>query len=144
MLLTRSRVTIWSADRYAKVCSGLTGYILNGNLCYVMTDENTPLQKGLPGLRAIREALGLSQKEVAEKVHCTPDFIRFIETGRSDCRQDLHRQLAQALCCKVVELFEAPAPERLAEIKDAFEIRKGLEAAARQAQRQAEQEKGVA
>jgi len=118
---------------------------LTGNLCNVMNDDTLALQKGLPGLREVRECLGLTQKQVGEKTGCSADFIRFIENGRSDCSQDVQRQLSQALCCKVSDLFEPPtdppAPERVARldvIKIAYKRREleQLEAG--------EQEKGVA
>lgn len=68
-------------------------------------------QKGLPGLLAIRERLKISQARLAAMCNekgRNEDSIRHIETGVSDCSQQLQRELARALCCTVADLHEAP------------------------------------
>lgn len=99
--------------------------------------DNYLSEKGLPGLSAVRNRLGLTQASVAKSSDCTSDFIRFIETGRKDCSQDIQRKLAELLCCKVADLFEKPDAERLREIEIAYK-RRELE------QLEAGEQKGVA
>jgi hypothetical protein len=103
----------------------------------IMVENST---KGLPGLRIIREHLGLTQGGIGVSKGV---YIGRLETGKTDCTQALQRQIASALCCEVIDLLGEPSPARLQEIRDAFELRNAQAVIARQAQREAA-EQGVA
>lgn len=50
-----------------------------------------------PALRAIREALDISIKDLAELAEIDPSFLWRIERGQRQCRTATIRRLAQAL-----------------------------------------------
>lgn len=103
--------------------------------------------KGLPGLRAIRLAVGLTQEKLAKLIEIAKSHLGQIELGKVDCLQATQRGLAFHLTCEVADLHTRDiSAVRLSEIRDAHEIRLGQEAAARIAARQAEagEQKGVA
>jgi len=72
---------------------------------------------GLPGLRAIRQELGLRQNYVAELVGCTAQWLSNIENGRCDCSDQLKRQIATELACLPSDLINTPRQERLKQIR---------------------------
>lgn len=92
----------------------------------------------------MRAAIGLTQEELASNAETNKVHVGQIELCNRDCTMALYRRLAHELCCEPADLLSVPTPERLSEIRDAFEYRKGQEAAARIAAREAEQQKGVA
>lgn len=97
------------------------------------------MEKGLPGLSALRTSRGLSRADVAELCGCSMEMIRLIESGKSDCSQQLQRDLAAVLHCTVIDLLSPPTEQRLAEIRQAYHLRQA-ELAAEDAKRA----KGVA
>lgn len=69
-----------------------------------MVVENTPT-KGLPGLKAVRMAVGLTQEQLAFSPGCNKVHLGQIELGKRDCTQAVQRQLADRLCCTVIDLL---------------------------------------
>lgn len=96
----------------------------------------------LPGLKPIREKLGFSQEKLGAEASSSGEAISNIETGARGASLALLKRITAVLCCSSDDLLSPQDPERLQEIKDAFEIRKGEEAKARQAER--DQQKGAA
>lgn len=96
-------------------------------------------------LRAIREYLGLSRSELAEGV-CHHTLINFIEHDRRTPSLDLIARLAERLACEPGDLFSAPSPVKLAEIKARRDERTAVASrdAASEAQRQGRDEKAGA
>ncbi len=88
---------------------------------------------GLPGLKAVRTALGLTQAEIAESIGSSPVTISQLEIGNKDCSQAFQRRLAEALCCSITDLVEESGEKRLDVIKNAFELRNAQAVIARQA-----------
>lgn len=106
--------------------------------------SNEDSEPGLPGLRSIRKALGLTVKSLALEVDVTPKWLSQIEAG-ADCTQKLLRRLSAYLCCSVADLFASPTPARLAEIRAAYLQRQSDHARAEAADlARAEQEQGAA
>ena len=101
----------------------------------VMLDKNNST-KGLPGLKMVRNAVGLTQEQLAFE-GCCKVHLGQIELGNRDTTQATQRRLADLLSCKVADLVDIPTPARLQEIKDAFEVRKAKEVLARQADKKA-------
>lgn len=60
---------------------------------------------GLPNMQSIREARGLSRKELGEKVSKSEQAIYYYETGRRSPDVDTLRAIAKALECSVGDLF---------------------------------------
>lgn len=109
-----------------------------------MTNTKTDNTEGMVGLIHVRKALGLKRSDLGRLTGHHANSIRNLETGARIGTIAGCRELAEALCCEPADLLSVPSADRLERIKDAFEFRKGQEAAARIAARQAEQEKGVA
>lgn len=61
--------------------------------------------RGLPGLKRIREAKGLSQNKLAASLGVTATQIYRVESGRSDASQALIRALAERLEVTAAQLF---------------------------------------
>lgn len=74
-------------------------------------------RKGLPGLRALREAFGISSEELCKLVDVSYQHLSRIQRGSQDCSLDLLDKLCLTLECTSDELRNAPTPERLAEIR---------------------------
>ena len=85
---------------------------------------------GLPGLKRIRESLGMMGVEVARLSGVTAQWISQLETQSSDCTDNLKRKIGEALCCTPADLLSTPTPQRLAEIKAAYTQRVAEQAAA--------------
>lgn len=98
---------------------------------------NKDTAKGLPGLKAVRNVVGLTQEELAVKAGTNKVHVGQIELGKRDCTMALHRRIASELCCSPAELLEEPAHDRLVEIEIAYK-RRELE------QLEAGEQKGVA
>lgn len=92
--------------------------------------------KGLPGLKLVRNAVGLTQEQLAFK-GCCKVHLGQIELGNRDTTQETQRRLADLLSCKVADLVDTPTSERLQEIKNAYEVRNAQEVLARQADKKA-------
>ena len=90
-------------------------------------DDST---KGLPGLKPIRCAVGLTQEKLASQIDLAKAHLGQIELGNTDCLQATQRSLAAQLCCKVSDLHDSPTEARLAQIKAAFDTRKAAESQA--------------
>lgn len=56
-------------------------------------------------LRAVRKARGLSLKQVAELVGCTPSYLSMVETDKLDPSVSRLKKIADALGSTIVELF---------------------------------------
>ena len=67
-----------------------------------------PLQNQV---RALRESRGLSQVALAEAARLTRQSVGAIETGRATPAVDVALRVAQALDCRVEDLFTQPAAE---------------------------------
>lgn len=88
-------------------------------------------QRGLPGLRLVRKAIGLTQDEVSKVAAGFSEglkgphhqSINAIECGRKDCTQAMQRRIALALCCDLADLLSVPSEARLASIKAAYSKR---------------------
>ena len=74
----------------------------------------------LPGIRARRKALGMSQTELAERVGCTFQSVGMWERGETLPAADRLPEIARALGCSIDELYAgdtssaaaaAPSPE---------------------------------
>lgn len=65
----------------------------------------------MTGLRAIRIARGLTQKDVARMVGCTTPFIAELELGRKGASVETLQRLATALGVTMQALFEDSLPE---------------------------------
>lgn len=102
-----------------------------------MMNYETLEKKGLPGCKPIREALSLTQSQLAKLTEVHLSFIFCVENGRKDCSQAVQRKIAGALSCEVTDLLKEPTSERLQEIKDAYELRGAQEIIARQADKKA-------
>lgn len=63
------------------------------------------MQQQANGLRARREAVGLSQERLARQVDCSTNTIRLVEHGYRPSG-DMVRRIAAALGCKPHELLE--------------------------------------
>lgn len=94
---------------------------------------------GLPGLRAIRDILGITAQDLSNMVGVSTNWVSVIERGHDDCTDKLKRQIAGALRCKVVDLIEPADEARLAEIKANF-----FQARADEARAAADRAKGAA
>lgn len=57
-------------------------------------------------VREVRQALGLSQAELARKARTSPPVLCRVELGRVEPWPSLRRRLAQALNVNEEELFE--------------------------------------
>ncbi|HKI57599.1 MAG TPA: substrate-binding domain-containing protein [Trueperaceae bacterium] len=66
-------------------------------------------------IRDRRVALGLTQQALADRVSVSRQTIGVIEGGAGSCGVELALRLAEALGCRVEELFAAPAPSVEAE-----------------------------
>lgn len=95
------------------------------------TAEDYSKPYGLPGLRAIRDRLGVTAQDVALRVGVTTNWLSIIERGHDDCTDKLKRQLANFLRCTVVDLITQPSDQRLAEIEAAYLQARADEARAR-------------
>ena len=80
------------------------------------SETNSTSQYGLPGLRSIRDSVGIMAKDLAQIVGVTPQWISSLETGAADCTAGLQRRIAGALCCSPADLLDTPTTPRLAEI----------------------------
>lgn len=96
-----------------------------------MMSHKTIETKGLPGCKPIREALELTQAQLAQMVGVHLSFIFCVENGRKDCSQSVQRRIAGVLGCEVVDLIQQPTEERIQEIKSESEVRKAQEVLAR-------------
>ena len=62
-------------------------------------------QKGLPFLRPVREAMGLTLADLSSQCGYHADFIRFVETGLRDCSQVSQAKIATSLGCFPADLL---------------------------------------
>jgi len=62
-------------------------------------------------LREFREALGLTQEKLAERVHVSRQTINSIEAGRYVPSLELALKLGQVFTCHVEDLFRASEVE---------------------------------
>lgn len=83
---------------------------------------------GLPGLSVVREYLGITVRDLAEIMQCSPKWISTIETVR-DPSLALVRQIAGELACHPADLVGQPNDFRLAQIRAAYYKRQADEAA---------------
>lgn len=89
----------------------------------------THTAKGLPGLSAIREALGLSQAELAALIESHGNMIYMLESGRADCSAAYMRALAYMTASTVADLWNPElTPSRLAEIRRSWHLKQASEA----------------
>lgn len=68
---------------------------------------------GLPGVRHIRQVVGLTQDELSEKLNITTRWLSDVENGKRDCGMALQRRIAKVLCCELADLFRRPTKDRL-------------------------------
>ena len=87
-----------------------------------------PDPNGIPGLRPIRTQTELTQKQLAERVGVTSDFIGMIENGRS-CSLGLLNKFSDVFGVRREEFLSTPTDQRLREIKAAYLARAAAQAA---------------
>jgi DNA-binding XRE family transcriptional regulator len=63
----------------------------------------------LPGLRACRDALALTQEELAERVGLSRTTVALLEVQGRGAHPGTVRRLAEALGCKPADLYRAPS-----------------------------------
>ena len=74
--------------------------------------------RGLPGLRYIRQALGITTiQSLARIVNIYWGHIGKIERGMIGCSLESLRTMTKALCCSADDLINIPSEERLLEVK---------------------------
>ncbi|MDQ7781237.1 MAG: XRE family transcriptional regulator [Desulfomonilaceae bacterium] len=56
-------------------------------------------------LRTLRNSQGLSLKQVAERVGCTPSYLSMVENGKLDPSASRLKKIADALGFTIIELF---------------------------------------
>ena len=56
-------------------------------------------------LRAMRNSRGLSLKQVAQRVGCTPSYLSMVENDKLDPSASRLKKIADALGCTIIELF---------------------------------------
>lgn len=81
------------------------------------------------GLRSRRLALGLTQKELADRVAVSRQTIGVIESGAGSCGVELALRLAAALSCRVEELFAVSPAAVTAEPADPEDLGAGTRVA---------------
>lgn len=59
-------------------------------------------------LRAVRKLRGLSLRQVAERVGCSPSYLSMVENDKLDPSASRLKQIADALGSTIVELFSEP------------------------------------
>lgn len=64
----------------------------------------------LPGLRPIRERLGLSQQKLGAEAKSSAEALSNIETGTRGASLALVKRLAAALCCSADDLLSEEPP----------------------------------
>lgn len=76
-------------------------------------------------LRGLRQAQGLTQRELARQAHVTASYISTLEAGGAAPGIDLLERLAVALHASVIELLPAPVPPEAegyrVQVKELFE-----------------------
>lgn len=75
----------------------------------------------LPGLRPIRERLGLSQQKLGSEAKSSAEALSNIETGARGASLALVKRLASVLCCTTDDLLSAQPP--LTQIEIAYKRR---------------------
>ena len=70
------------------------------------------MSNGLPRLREIREAQGMSQRRLADLAGITQAALFRLETGETDPRLSTLRQIAKALGVTVGEIIGETKPAR--------------------------------
>ena len=60
--------------------------------------------KGLPGLKALREAAGLNQSQLADKMGCRFGHVHNIENGRATGSPEFIDRLCAVLKCSYEDL----------------------------------------
>ena len=87
----------------------LVNYVKNGNLLLTLRLERSNIkEEGGDNLniKERREQLGISQKELAEKVGISQSFLCDIEQGRSKPSIDTAIKIAQVLNVADIKFFE--------------------------------------
>ena len=64
---------------------------------------------GLIGLRKVRRLRGVSQKQLADAIGVSIQFISLLETGKRNCSSEVLQKLAYVLRCTTDELIKAPS-----------------------------------
>lgn len=60
-------------------------------------------------LRAVRKTRGLSLRQLAERVGCTPSYLSMVENDKLDPSASRLKKIADALDSTIVELFSEPS-----------------------------------
>lgn len=94
---------------------------------------------GIPGLRVVREILGVTIDYVASQAGVSARWIIAVEGGSRDCSQALQRQISSALCCTPADLISPPDTQRLLQIRAAY-LRRQADEAQLAAEQAADQE----
>ena len=87
----------------------LVNYVKNGNLLLTLRFKRSKIQeKGVDivNIKERREQLGISQKELSEKVGISQSFLCDIEQGRSKPSIDTAVKLADGLDISDIKFFE--------------------------------------
>lgn len=74
----------------------------------------------LVGLSHIRDALGMTQAELAEIVGISQKHLGRIESSRQNCSIEICKSLSKALNCQIEDLLETPTKVRLSELRLKF------------------------
>ena len=87
----------------------LVNYVKNGNLLLTLRFKRSKIKEeggDSLNIKEKRERLGISQKELAEKVGMSQSFLCDIEQGRSKPSIDTALKIAEALNIGDIKFFE--------------------------------------